>query len=296
MNKLRSLVPPQYFDHDSEAGGQYNRTTRTLKPVIAFLKDLANSTDSSRATRRSFKASDNDFEDVPSIGDFSQTSSELLSSTMIDALLQPETTIVTSLHQYGHGKKNSSIGHGVGQNRKTEDKYSTSSSAAFSRGRRGRLSELAKWFDRRELADNNEVQRRVEKIKTRVAWEQLTEGEKDRIRKDERARVLHKRFEEGKSQSYFLSQLMSVANQCGVSDGDVLGLFLQQRKARDTLIELFDGVVEVDASGTLSLCRPKQVESAAASNVNGHINEDDVPYMLNTEQRWQAALARLRSS
>nr|KAK5448729.1 transcriptional regulator swi6 [Exophiala xenobiotica] len=255
VNKLRSLVPPQYFDHDSGAGGQYNRTTRTLMPVIAYLEDLAKSTDSSRAPVSSFKTSDNDFEDVPSIGDLSQTSSQLLSRTMVDALLQPETTIATSLHQYGHGKKNSNIGHGVGP-RKTEDKYSTGSSAAYSRGKRGRQSELAKWFDRRELADSNEVQRRIEKVKVRVAWEQLTDGEKDKIRKDERARVLHKRFEEGKSQSYFLSQLMSVANQCGVSDGDVLGLFLQQRKPRDTLIELFDGVVEVDASGTLSLCKP----------------------------------------
>lgn len=228
VNKLRSLVPPQYFDHDSEAGGQYNRTTRTLELVIAYLEDPANSTDSSRATKRSVKPSKDDFEDVPSIGDYSQISSQLLSRTLADALLQPETTIATSLHQYGHGKNNSYIGHGVGQNRKTEDKYSTGSSAIFCRGRRGRLGELAKWFDRRELADNNEVQRRMEKIKARVALEQLTKGEKDRIRKDERARVLHKRFEEGKSQSYFLSQLMSVANQCGVSDGDALGMFLQQ--------------------------------------------------------------------
>ncbi|KIV81197.1 hypothetical protein PV11_08633 [Exophiala sideris] len=185
--------------------------------------------------------------------DYSQVSAQLLSRTIRNALLDPKTTTPSSLEGYGHGSRNASIGVGVGRTRKNADEYSTNAGSAFSRSKRERLGELGMWFDRRELADNNAVMRSIEKVRAKVPWDQMSQEEQQKVRKQVKRKIFHQRYQDGRSQSYFISQLLKLANQSGVGNDAILGLLLQQRKSRETLVELFSGLVGVNESGTLSV-------------------------------------------
>lgn len=185
--------------------------------------------------------------------DYNQTSAQLLSRTIRNALLDPGTTAPSSIHgYYGHGSVNASIGIGVGR-QKTGGEYSTQVGSITSRIRRERLGELGRWFDRRELADNNAVFRNVDKVRAGVPWDQMRSEEQAKVRTRVRRKILHQRYQEGRSESYFISQLLKLANESGVSNDAILGLLLQQRKSRETLVELFEGLVKVNESGTLSV-------------------------------------------
>ncbi|KAI1611269.1 hypothetical protein EDD36DRAFT_284303 [Exophiala viscosa] len=185
--------------------------------------------------------------------DYSQVSAQLLSRTIRNALLDPKTTIPSSLEEYGHGTRNASIGVGVGRTRKNADEYSMNAHSTFSRTRRERLGELGLWFDRRQLADNNAVMRSIEKVRAKVPWDQMSQEEQQKVRKQVKRKIFHQRYQEGRSQSYFISQLLKLANQSGVSNDAILGLLLQQQKSRETLVDLFSGLVGVNESGTLSV-------------------------------------------
>ena len=185
--------------------------------------------------------------------DYSQVSAQVLSRTIRNALLDPTTTVPSSLEEYGHGTVNARVGVGVGRTRKNADEYSLNAHSTFSRTRRERLGELGLWFDRRQLADNNAIMRSIDKVKAKVPWDQMSQDEQQKVRKQVKRKIFHQRYQEGRSQSYFISQLLKLANQSGVSNDAILGLLLQQQKSRETLVELFSGLVGVNDSGTLSV-------------------------------------------
>jgi hypothetical protein len=114
-------------------------------------------------------------------------------------------------------------------------------------------TELSKWFDRRDAADYMGVHRAVAKAKAKIPMYQLSPQIAHQTKMVERRKVLDQRFVEGKSSGYFMSQLIDLANQSGVSDRAILGLLLQDRAARDIVLNVFANTVEVDDSGNLSV-------------------------------------------
>lgn len=257
-NELRALLPPQYLNDESDIDGQCNPTTKIIQSAVAFIVDLSQQAISKGdyawicqpRTRKGENAADSD----PKIHDYNKASSESLNRKMIQTLQRPETNIVTALDQYGHKTASVLRSQHVGKPRKLTDQYAMSKTAVKNREQWYNLGDLERWFRRRELADNSAIHAAMEKIKYQPVWDRLTEVEKERIRHDERQTVLQQRFDQGKSQSYFVAQLIDVGKQCGVSDGDMLSLVLsKQSKAREAIIELFNGMVEVDESGKLAL-------------------------------------------
>jgi hypothetical protein len=114
-------------------------------------------------------------------------------------------------------------------------------------------TELSKWFDRRDAADYMGVHRAVAKAKAKIPMYQLSPQIAHQTQLVERRKVLDQRFVEGKSSGYFMSQLIDLANQSGVSDRAMLGLLLQDRAARDIVLNVFADTVDVDDSGNLSV-------------------------------------------
>ncbi len=103
------------------------------------------------------------------------------------------------------------------------------------------------------MADYVAVYRAMGKAKGEIPFNKSIPQEADQMQTDERRRLLDQRFREGKSSGYFISQLMGLANQSGVSDRAMLGLLLQERAARETFINVFSDTIGVDDSGNLSV-------------------------------------------
>ncbi|KAL6245449.1 transcriptional regulator swi6 [Rhinocladiella similis] len=261
--ELRALLPPRYLSDDNDVAGLFNPTTRIIKSAIAFIADLADQAidvDVLNCQRRA-KKDDGAGDSGSKINDYNQASSESLTRAMIQTMQRPETNIITALNQYGHEPAAKLGSQHVGPPRKSADQYSVSKTAIKNRAKWNNFGDLERWFRRREMADNTAVSEAMQKIKQQPVWVRLTEDEQERIRNDERRTVLQRRFDQGKSHSYFMAQLVDVGKQCGVTNGDMLSLVLsKQPKAREAIIELFNGVVEVGESGRLALNTPTKTD------------------------------------
>ncbi|KAK5229940.1 transcriptional regulator swi6 [Exophiala xenobiotica] len=166
--------------------------------------------------------------------DYTQFSARSISRTIRDAVSYLDVSDVNSRLRYdgAGGTFNSNLNPSRGKDDQTE---------------------LSKWFDRRDAADYMGVHRAVAKAKAKIPMYQLSPQIAHQTKMIERRKVLDQRFVEGKSSGYFMSQLIDLANQSGVSDRAILGLLLQDRAARDIVLNVFANTVDVDDSGNLSV-------------------------------------------
>jgi hypothetical protein len=166
--------------------------------------------------------------------DYTQLSARDISRTIRDSVSYLDVSDVNSRLRYdgAGGTLNSNLNPSRGKDDQTE---------------------LSKWFDRRDAADYMGVHRAVAKAKAKIPMYQLSPQMAHQTKMVERRKVLDQRFVEGKSSGYFMSQLIDLANQSGVSDRAILGLLLQDRAARDIVLNVFADTVDVDDSGNLSV-------------------------------------------
>ncbi|KIW16331.1 hypothetical protein PV08_06382 [Exophiala spinifera] len=264
--ELRGLLPQRYLDEGADLDGRCNPTTRIIKSAIAFIADLSDqaiggttSKSQRRAKKQGEEAGDghSPARSQPKTKDYNETSSESLTQALIQTLHHSETRIVTSWEGPDHMANPPLRGLDVGPRRKSSDNYSKSKSAIQSLEKWHNLDGLQRVFRRREMADNTAMYEAMQKINRQPIWDRLTEDEKERIRTDEKKAVLQRRFEQGKSHSYFVAQLIDVCKQCGVTECDMLNMVLSKLpKARAAVIDLFNDVVEVDESGKLTIIKP----------------------------------------
>lgn len=174
-------------------------------------------------------------ETITPMPDFTQFTARDISRTIRDAVSYSDISDINSRLRYNEapGTFNSGIGP--------------------LRGNKGGQTEPSKWFHRRDVADYVAVYRAMGKAKGEIPFNKSIPQEADQMQTDERRRLLDQRFREGKSSGYFISQLMGLANQSGVSDRAMLGLLLQERAARETFINVFSDTIGVDDSGNLSV-------------------------------------------
>lgn len=159
----------------------------------------------------------------------------------------------------------SGIGHRAGITSK-EQRYETNPRAVKARRYKAGLSDVVKFFAYREQNDKNALSRLKVSLEKSKRTFRMSAAEWENFRSTQINDIEENRFARGKSEAFFVSQILKLISESGINDSVLLRMLLQSRRGRSALTELLIGVVDIDKYGDLTLCTGPETSATTSSS------------------------------